>query len=56
MNILLIAAATLNFGAWNVEFDEAASRLTVANPSAKVELSGELSFESNGEKWKIRES
>ena len=56
MNILLIAAATLNFGAWNVEFDEAASQLTAANPSAKVELAGELSFVSNGEKWRIRES
>jgi len=56
MNMLVLAVAAMNFGAWNVEFDETAARLTVANPSAKVELAGELAFESNGQKWKIRES
>ncbi len=56
MNALLIAAVAMNFGAWNVEFDETGSRLKIANPSAKVELCGNLSFESNGKPWQIRES
>jgi len=56
MNMLMIAAAAMNFGAWNVEFDETSAQLKVTNPSAKVELAGELSFESKGQKWKVRES
>jgi len=56
MSVLMIAAAAMSFGAWNVEFDETSAQLKIANPSAKVELAGELSFESKGQKWKVRES
>jgi len=32
----------MNFGAWDVEFDEADSRLKVVNPFPRVEPMGEV--------------
>jgi len=56
MNAIALAAVqvfTLLLGPWSVTFEEENSRLRLEDPVENVCIEGTLSFESNGQAWKI---